>query len=257
MIYQYIRYSTNQQDEESQNNIILTYCQNKDIRIDKTIRDEGISGGVNYKERNLNELLHELRRGDTLIISEISRLTRGGIIELSELIQTFFKPNNLRLIICNVNLDIDCTDINPMVEMQLMMLATFAKIEKQLIQERTTAGLNAIRKEIAENGFHIAKKSGRRITSLGGNKTFSEKARTASAESRRKAALSNVNNKLFVEFINDYQLIHGKLTANSDFGLVADELNRRGKLTATGLPYNKLRARSMFYNTKELFINQK
>lgn len=256
MIYKYIRYSTNQQDEESQSNIIQTYCQNKDIRIDKTIRDEAVSGGVSYKKRNLNELLHELKSGDTLIVSEISRLSRGGIIELSELIQTFFKPNNLRLIICNVNLDINCTNIDPMVEMQLMMLATFAKIEKQLIQERTRNALDARKKEIETNGYFISK-SGLKRTKLGGNGIVSDSTIKASAESRRNKALTNEYNLAFFEFITDYQAIHGKITANTDYKPISDELNKRGKRTATGLEFNSKRARAMYYNTKELYILNK
>ena len=61
---------------------------------------------------------------------QVSRLTRSGIGELSYIIEKHFKPNKLRLIICNVGLDIDCSDINPMIELQLAMMATFAKIEK-------------------------------------------------------------------------------------------------------------------------------
>lgn len=111
-IYQYLRFSTGKQDE-------------------------AVSGGVSYKDRNLITLFERLESGDTIVVSELSRLTRGGIIELSEMIEKFFKPRKVRLIIVNVGLDIDCAHTSPMVELQLAMLATFAKIEKQSIVERT------------------------------------------------------------------------------------------------------------------------
>lgn len=79
-------------------------------------------------------------------MSEVSRLTRGGIIELSDMIAEFFAPKGLRLIISNVNLDIDCSDMNPLIELQLSMMATFAKIERLNIKNRTKAALEARKK---------------------------------------------------------------------------------------------------------------
>ena len=98
------------------------------------------------KKENLSELLSKTNKGDTIIVSEVSRLTRGGIIELSDMIAEFFAPKGLRLIISNVNLDIDCSDMNPLIELQLSMMATFAKIERLNIKNRTKAALEARKK---------------------------------------------------------------------------------------------------------------
>ena len=45
MIYKYIRYSTDKQDEASQNQIITEYCFRKGIVANETFKDEGVSGG--------------------------------------------------------------------------------------------------------------------------------------------------------------------------------------------------------------------
>ena len=148
-IYAYHRFSTDEQDAQSQRNIIAKYAESKGLQIDEIISDEGISGSVSYKKRNLSELLSKTNKGDTIIVSEVSRLTRGGIIELSDMIAEFFAPKGLRLIISNVNLDIDCSDMNPLIELQLSMMATFAKIERLNIKNRTKAALEARKKKKA------------------------------------------------------------------------------------------------------------
>lgn len=254
MIYQYIRYSTERQDEESQKNMIQNYCNRNHIIIDKTISDDGISGTVSYTERNLIKLFDLLKTEDTLIVSEVSRITRGGLLELSEILKKYLVKYEVTLIICEVDFTIkNCAKMDSFAELQLMFMAMGAKDERKRLSNRTKYALNAIKEEIEEKGFHIGKKSGNTITKLGGNNIFSDKALQASAESRKNKALSNANNLAFWEFIQDYQLIHGALTSNSSFSPVSDELNKRKKLTSTGLPYNSLRARAMYQKCKELY----
>ena len=129
-VYAYLRVSTDSQNLMQQQNAINEYIKYKGLTITDVVTDEGVSGGVSYKDRHLYNLIQSLNEGDVIVVSEISRITRSGISELSEIIEKYFKPNRLRLIICNVGLDIDCSDINPMMELQLAMMATFAKIEK-------------------------------------------------------------------------------------------------------------------------------
>jgi DNA invertase Pin-like site-specific DNA recombinase len=144
MIYEYIRFSTKKQDEESQKSIISDYCKHKGIQIDKTIMDEGITGKQgSFDKRKLKDLLSSMKQGDTLIISELSRLTRGGTVELNMIIGQYFIPSKMRLVLCNYGLDIDCTDISPMMELFLNNMATFAKIERDSISSRTKAGVRA------------------------------------------------------------------------------------------------------------------
>jgi DNA invertase Pin-like site-specific DNA recombinase len=169
MIYKYIRFSTDSQDEQQQQHAIDSWLTAHGMTADSTIKDEGVSGGVSYKSRNLLGLVKSLALCDTLVVSEISRITRSGFGELNELIQKYFKPNRLRLVICNVGLDINCSSIDAMTELQLSMLAIFAKMEKELIIGRTNAALNARRELKRKNGGWTSK-TGKWCTGFGSPK---------------------------------------------------------------------------------------
>lgn len=232
-IYAYHRFSTDEQDAQSQRNIISKYAESKGLQIDEIISDEGISGSVSYKKRNLSELLSKTNKGDTIIVSEVSRLTRGGIIELSDMIAEFFAPKGLRLIISNVNLDIDCSDMNPLIELQLSMMATFAKIERLNIKNRTKAALEARKKKIEQEGGFYSK-SGNWCTSLGGTTTGQAKGGQANGEKRRKEAMESSTNRIIAELLRD-------CATPQDVDKVADKLNAMGLKTSSGLVFTRNR----------------
>lgn len=190
MIYRYIRFSSDKQDEQSQTAIIDRYCQAKGIVCSETIRDEAVSGKEgSYKSRNLFGLFNRLQPGDTLVISELSRLSRGGIVELGNIVSEFLKPRKIRLVICNYSLDIDCCNISPMTELQLSIMATFAKIERDSLIERTNAALDARRKMIETDGGWFSK-SGNWCTKLGNAKGCDmSAANEASALARANAKI--------------------------------------------------------------------
>ena len=254
MIYKYIRFSTMKQEELSQDKIITEYLEHKGMKADATFKDEGVSGGKSYTQRNLYELCLSLQRHDTVVVSEVSRLTRSGIGELCEIIEKFFKPNGLRLIICNVGIDIDCSNIDPMTEMQLYIFAAVAKMEKELIRARTQAAIDCAKADIEEKGFHVTRK-GRVITTLGGGKPTAQ-CHEAAGEKSAKLAEANKGNTAFEAYIEIYEANHGSmedLTENKmeAWQRLADELNRLGYTTARGLEYNVIRAMSMYKNMKQ------
>lgn len=251
MIYRYIRFSTDKQDERQQENKINNYLEKKGMKADKTYIDAGVSGGKSYKDRELFELCKQLKKGDAIIVSELSRITRNGIIELCDIIEHYFKPNKLRLIICDAYFDMDCSDINPFAEMQLMFLAMNARIEKISIADRTKQALEARKKAGQEIGG-TKKLWGSKNGNSNRIKAISE-ASQASAQSRREKARMNPANKAFWEFISDYQAIHGRITANTDFQPISDELNKRGKVTSRGLTFDKKHARAMYVSLKNIY----
>lgn len=65
--------------------------------------------------------------------------------------------------------------------------------------------------------------------------------------------MGNPNNRAFREFIEDWEMIYGKITANTNFQPIADKLNERGKTTATGLPFTANRARAMYDKIRTLY----
>ena len=139
-----------------------------------------------------------------------------------------------------------------MVELQLAMMATFAKIEKQLIQERTKNALEARKKQIEANGYYL-NKNGEKRTKLGGG-AMSEESRAQAAETKRRKAKADEKNQFFAKFIHTYEERCGKLTANSGkehFEQIAKELNSLGFKTHTGLEYNAGRVRALWVRMKE------
>lgn len=238
--YAYLRFSTDKQDERQQLNTVQKYLESKGMCIDKTYMDEGISGGISYTKRNIFELCKTIQANDTVVVSEVSRITRSGIAELSEIIEKYFKPNHLRLIICNEGLDIDCSDINPMTELQLAMLATFAKIEKNLIRERTKSALE-VRKA---KGVKLGRPKGCEA---------SQNAIEASVSARKDKAKTNPHNAIFMRELRNWEVKHGTIDGRTDMQPFVDELNSHDFKTATGMEFTVPRARQMLYKCRQLF----
>ena len=249
--YAYIRVSTDKQKFSQQLNAIDDYAKTKGVKIDAIYEDEGVSGGVSYKDRKLYELIQIMREGDLLIVSELSRLGRS-MYDVNKLVNDELKARKLRLSIVSMGIFLDCSKMKAIDELILTNFSFSAQVEKEMIQNRTKEALDAIKKEIKEKGFHISKK-GAVCKRLGGSVEAINKAASISASNRREKARQNANNKAFYEFITDYQAIHGKITANTDFQPIADELNRRCKKTSTGMSFDKRRARAMYEKVKRIY----
>lgn len=75
MIIGYLRISTGKQNLSNQRDEIERFAQGKNIQIDNWVT-EIVSGSKCGKERKLASLLRRMKSGDTLIVTEISRLSR-------------------------------------------------------------------------------------------------------------------------------------------------------------------------------------
>ena len=75
MIIAYLRISTNRQHLENQRDEIERFAAARGFVIDKMYNDI-VSGKKHSKERKLGDILKRLKSGDTLIVTEISRLSR-------------------------------------------------------------------------------------------------------------------------------------------------------------------------------------
>ena len=73
MIYAYIRVSTDKQTVENQRFEINRFAKQRDFQIDVWV-EETVSGTRSAQDRKLGVLLKRIKKGDTLIVSEISRL---------------------------------------------------------------------------------------------------------------------------------------------------------------------------------------
>lgn len=92
----------------------------------------------------LNRLLNAVKEGDTIVSTEVSRITRSTkqLCDLIELVKT----KHIKLIIGN-SMTVDCTqgDIDPMTKAFLQMAGVFAELERNMIVARVKSGMENAR----------------------------------------------------------------------------------------------------------------
>ena len=76
MNYGYIRVSTDRQTTQNQKFEIKNYAKERDIIIDEWI-EETISATKKLEQRKFGQLLKKMKKGDMLIVSELSRMGRN------------------------------------------------------------------------------------------------------------------------------------------------------------------------------------
>lgn len=140
-VYLYSRVSTDQQSTQQQERTAYEWLRCHNMHVDEVVSDEGISGGVSFKDRKLGKtLLPKMHAGDMLIVSEVSRLGRS-MYDLSKLIHTELKPRKIRLVCVSMGIDLRCDKMTAIDELILNNFSFAAQLEKQLISERTRSAL--------------------------------------------------------------------------------------------------------------------
>jgi putative DNA-invertase from lambdoid prophage Rac len=89
MIYGYIRVSTDKQTTENQRFEILKYADEKKLRIDTWV-EETVSATRALSHRALGTLISQLKEGDILLVSELSRLGRS-LMEVMSILHTLME----------------------------------------------------------------------------------------------------------------------------------------------------------------------
>lgn len=168
MVYGYIRFSTSSQDEMQQKFALDEFAQKRGISIDSFEMDEGISGGVSYKSRKLYGLIKKMGSGDTLIVTEISRLGRS-MGDVSDMLSKELKPRKIRLIVVKMGIDVDCSNLKATDEFLFSAMAFAAQVEKEMIVQRTQSAIDA-RKELLRKDGGFVSKTGRFCDHLGRRK---------------------------------------------------------------------------------------
>ncbi len=140
MNYGYIRVSTSSQTTENQKMQIKKYCKEKKLHNIQWYA-EIISGNKALDKRKLGDLLHIIAEGDCIIVTEVSRLGRSMMMIMNVLDECLKKKVKVIAIKENFMLDdsIACKAL-------MFAFALTAEIERQLISERTKAGLERARK---------------------------------------------------------------------------------------------------------------
>jgi len=107
----------------------------------KRVFEETASGG-RWDRPELHRLLDQMRAGDTLVVWKLDRLSRS----LKDLLVLLERINAMGGKFRSLTEAIDTT--GPAGRMMMQMLGSFAEFEREMIRERTRAGL----REARENG---------------------------------------------------------------------------------------------------------
>lgn len=150
MVIAYLRVSTGRQHLENQEGEIKRYAKAKNLVIDRWVT-EVVSGKTNRKNRLLGRTVRQLKRGDTLIVTELSRLSRS----LHEIMEIMKLCVDNGVIVCSTKDGYVFDDsINSKVLSFAFGLA--AEIEHKLISQRTREAMALRRAE----GKHMGRKKG-------------------------------------------------------------------------------------------------
>lgn len=136
-VFAYVRVSTQMQTLESQIYEIENWCQRKGWHVDKWT-NESVSGTVAWEKRSLGRLIRKMKRGDTLVSAELSRLGRSMLMIMSILNYCVQKGIHIYTIKDNFELS---DNINSKIIAFAFALAS--EIERTLISQRTREALAA------------------------------------------------------------------------------------------------------------------
>lgn len=149
MIYAYIRVSTDKQTVENQRFELQNFANERRLVIDKWISEQ-VTGTKSEKERKLGPLLKKMKKGDTLILSEISRLGRNLMGIMSMLHLCMMKETCVLTVKENYELG---NNINSKVLAFAFGLS--AEIERELISQRTKEALARRKAEGIQLGLSL------------------------------------------------------------------------------------------------------
>ena len=139
MIFAYIRVSTELQSYEGQRYEIEQWVSRRQWVIDKWVQEKA-SGTKALKKRTLDSLLKRMKKGDTLICTELSRLGRNMMMVMSILNTCSQKGIKIYSIKDSFELS---DSLNAKIIAFAFSLA--AEIERNLISQRTREALAAKR----------------------------------------------------------------------------------------------------------------
>lgn len=134
MIYGYARCSTNEKMQDINRQVRELKQQGA---TDTTIYLE-YESGTKVNRTELNKLLNIVQSGDTIIATEVSRITRStkqlcDIIELA-------KDKHIKLVLGTFV--VDCSkELDPMTEGMLKMMGVFSELERNIISQRVKSGM--------------------------------------------------------------------------------------------------------------------
>jgi putative DNA-invertase from lambdoid prophage Rac len=188
MIYGYYRVSTDDQTCESQRLNVLEFANNRNLTINREYFDNGVSGAVSVKERQLYNIIKHAQKGDILIVSELSRIGRSTFDVLETIHSLNKKGVDIYLVKQNLLID-----QSPMGKLMVAIMAAFSEMERDLMIQRTKDGIRRAQME----GKKIGRPKG----------SFSRKLASKTEEVKKMARQMNIS-QLARYFKCDWNTIH-------------------------------------------------
>lgn len=138
----YIRVSTERQDADNQLTGIRQYAEREHLHIDDVVGETASGFKVKLTERKFSDVLDDLKAGDTLIVSETSRISRK-LLDVLNTIQLLL-DRGVNVIAVKEGM-VFKDDINSKVIAFAFGLA--AEIERNMISQRTKEALARLKAE--------------------------------------------------------------------------------------------------------------
>lgn len=135
MNYGYIRVSSDKQTVENQRFEISNYCTLKGISIDKWI-EESVSGAKSPDVRKLGVILKQITKGDTILVTELSRLGRCAYMVIAIISHCLMTKANILEVRDDKYVKDDCESVQ-----DTFLKVLYAQKEREDISRRTKAGL--------------------------------------------------------------------------------------------------------------------
>ncbi len=135
-IYGYARCSTNENKQDINR-------QKRELKALGGVEEKNIyweyESGTKVDRVELNKLLDRVVKGDMIVATEVSRITRSTK-QLCEIIE-IVKKKQLKLVIGGFIVDCSKGELDAMTDGMLKMMGVFAEMERNMISERIKSGM--------------------------------------------------------------------------------------------------------------------
>jgi DNA invertase Pin-like site-specific DNA recombinase len=198
MNYGYVRVSTDKQTTQNQKFEIENFCEKKGEKVDVWMCEQ-ISGKIDTNKRKLGKLLKTMTKDDTIICTEISRLSREMYALISLLYQCEKKNVNIIAIKESFN-----PQENKYAKFSALFFAASAELERNMISQRTKEAL-AYKKSV---GIRLGRPIGSKSKSrkLTGKEEKIRKMRNEGVSLRKMAKILKVHTDTLSVFIKENKL---------------------------------------------------
>lgn len=135
MTYGYCRCST----DETKQDIVRQERELISMGVSKSNIFTEYTHGTDRDRVELNRLLATIGVGDTIVATELSRITRSikDLIEILEIV----KEKRVKIILGGFTCDCSQAELDPMTEGMLKMMGVFSEMERNIISQRVKSGM--------------------------------------------------------------------------------------------------------------------